>query len=215
VFLFLDKKGCVGENRRHNMSTFETSTHDGVRYATNGKANAGLTLGIIGTSLAGLLATGMNGGNGILPVFGGGNANEKLATLQSRIAELESQRYTDAVGMSLYREIVGVAKDEDEKLRTVQADLLAVVANISKDAALNKQASDYQFALTNQKIDYEFALSNQRAECCCEKLNTKIDYTNQINELAQAAMLSYVNSNFIPGQLKLPITSICPQPTVG
>jgi acetylglutamate kinase len=197
------------------MSTFETGAHEGTRFATNGKANAGLTLGIIGTSLAGLLATGMGGGNGVLPIFGGGaNCNEKMSTLQSRIAELESQRYTDAVGMSLYREIVGVAKSEDEKIRSVQADLLEAIASISKDTALNKQASDYQFALTNQKIDYEFALSNQKSECCCERLNTKIDYTNQINELSQAALLSYVNSNFIPGTLKLPITSICPQPTV-
>lgn len=197
------------------MSTFETGTHDGVRYATNGKANAGLTLGIIGTSLAGLMATGgMGNGNGVLPFFGNGNCNEKIATLQSRIAELESQRYTDAVGMSLYREIVGVAKNEDEKLRTVQADLLAAVANIGKEAALNKQASDYQFALTNQKIDYEFALTNQKSECCCDKLNSKIDFSNQINELSQAALLSYIQSTYIPGTLKLPITSICPQPTV-
>jgi hypothetical protein len=196
------------------MSSFETSAHEGTRFATNGKANAGLTLGIIGTSLAGILAAnGMNGG-GILPALGGGNCNEKISSLQSRIAELESQRYTDSVGMALYREVVGVAKAEDEKLRTVQADLLAAIANISKDTALNKQASDYQFALTNQKIDYEFALSNQRAECCCEKLNSKIDYSNQINELSQAALLSYIQSTYIPGTLKLPVTSICPQPSV-
>jgi hypothetical protein len=197
------------------MSTFENEFHEGTRFATNGKANAGLTLGIIGTSLAGLLATGgIGGGNGILGGLGGNNCNEKISTLQSRIAELESQKYTDAVGMSLYREIVGVAKSEDEKLRTVQADLIEAIAEISKSAALNKQASDYQFALTNQKIDYEFALSNQKSECCCNNLNTKIDYSNQINELSQAALLSYVQSTYIPGTLKLPITSICPQPSV-
>lgn len=197
------------------MSTFENEFHEGTRFATNGKANAGLTLGIIGTSLAGLLATGgIGGGNGILGGLGGNNCNEKISTLQSRIAELESQKYTDAVGMSLYREIVGVAKSEDEKLRTVQADLIEAIAEISKSSALNKQASDYQFALTNQKIDYEFALSNQKSECCCNNLNTKIDYSNQINELSQAALLSYVQSTYIPGTLKLPITSICPQPSV-
>jgi hypothetical protein len=43
-----------------------------MEYATNGKANAGLTTGIIGTSLAGLLwanGAGSNGGNGILGGF--------------------------------------------------------------------------------------------------------------------------------------------------
>ena len=48
-------------------------------YASNAKANAGLTLGIIGTSLAGLTILGnmSNGGGGGLlgNLFGGGNGN--------------------------------------------------------------------------------------------------------------------------------------------
>ena len=53
-----------------------------MEYASNGKANAGLTLGIIGTSLAGLLwANGTGKGNG-LNIFGNGNAvnEQKLIT---------------------------------------------------------------------------------------------------------------------------------------
>jgi hypothetical protein len=193
--------------------SFENTEH--VRYATNGKANAGLTLGIIGTSLAGLMAANGNGGglfNGIL----GGNKNypERISFLESRVAELESMRYTDQVGIDLYKEIVAVAKEEDAKLGAVTGDLVATIANISKEAALNKQASDYQFALLNQKIDYENALADQKATCCCEKLNARIDCETQLAALSDASILAYVQSTYIPGTLKFPITAICPQPSV-
>ena len=46
---------------------------EGKQYASNAKANAGLTTGIIGTSLAGLLTLGaMNGGKGLLGGLLGG-----------------------------------------------------------------------------------------------------------------------------------------------
>ena len=38
-------------------------------------------------------------------------------------------------------------------------------------------------------------------------------FERQLRELADASIISYINSNFLPGTLKLPITSICPQPT--
>jgi hypothetical protein len=51
----------------------ENNTH----YASNAKANAGLTLGIIGTSLAGLMGLGgMNSNGGILGGLFGGNGNK-------------------------------------------------------------------------------------------------------------------------------------------
>jgi hypothetical protein len=190
------------------------------RYATNGKGNAGLTLGIIGTSLAGLLATGGmgggNGGGGLLGgLFGNGGCQNRVAQLESRIAELESMRYTDYVGMDLYKNVIATAKEEDAKIAAVANSLTEAVIAFNRDIALNKQASDYQFALMNQKIDYEKEIADNKLACCCEKVNAKIDCSNQLNALADSSILSYVNATFIPGTLKLPITSICPQPTTA
>jgi hypothetical protein len=67
--------------------------------------------------------------------------------------------------------------------------------------------------MMNQMFTYEKELLNNKIDCCCDKANAKIDCSNQLNALADASILSYVNSTFIPGQLKLPISSICPQPT--
>ena len=183
-----------------------------MEYASNGKANAGLTLGIIGTSLAGLLAAGaMNGGNGNGGLFGGilGNngtsrAEEEqstIAALESRVAELKAMRYTDQVGIDLYKNIVAVAKEEDEKIAGNLKDVMSYIVELSKDVALNRQANIYEQAILNNKID-----------CCCEKMNIVSAYENKLRDLADASIISYVNSTFLPGTLKLPITSICPQP---
>ena len=175
---------------------------DGEITGSSGVAKAGLTLGIIGTALAsGVMGNGgLNVGGGLL---GGGCANT-IAALESTVAELKAMRYTDYVGMDLYKNIVQTAKEEDAKIGAVQKELLQYVIELDKQTALNKQASDYQFMIMNNKID-----------CCCDKANMTAEFNQKINALADASILSYVNSTFIPGTLKLPITSICPQPATA
>ena len=177
-----------------------------MEYASNGKANAGLTTGIIGTSLAGLLwANGANGGNGLLGgLFGGGNNRVyaqtyegKISQLESEIAFLRGENYTDKVASEVYKAL-------DERIRTNMEKVYGFVIDLDKRTALNAQGLAYENQLTNQKID-----------CCCDKANMRIDFNRQLGELADASIISYVNSTFLPGTLKLPITSICPQPTTA
>lgn len=170
-----------------------------MEYASNGKANAGLALGIIGTSLAGLLWANGNGRNGGLNLFG--NNGNTVDELGSQVAELRAMRYTDQVGIDLYKNIIAQSNAADAKISTNMKEVMSYIVELSKEVALNKQSAYYEGIITNNKID-----------CCCEKVNSAIDYNHQLNELADASILSYVNSTFLPGQLRLPITSICPQP---
>ena len=78
------------------------------------------------------------------------------------------------------------------------------VIELDKRTALNAQGLAYENQLTNAKID-----------CCCDKANMQIAFNKQLSELADASIISYINSNFLPGTLKLPITSICPQPATS
>lgn len=189
---------------------------------SSGVAKAGLTLGIIGTSLAGLLAAnngGLNLGNwgGLF----GNNVTEaeqsKIAELESKIAELKSMRYTDYVGMDLYKNIVATAKEEDAKINAVQDKLFGFVIDLDKRTALNEQAQrlnreydtmarDYQFALMDCKVN---RLSD-KLDCCCEKQTMISNFNQQLNELADASIVSYINSSFIPGTLRVPAGAICP-----
>lgn len=175
-----------------------------MEYASNGKANAGLTTGIIGTSLAGLLwANGANGGGngGLLGGLFGGNGNRyaqtyegKIGQLESEIAFLRSENYADKVANEVYRSL-------DARIRENMKEVYGFVIDLDKRTALNAQGLAYENQITNNKID-----------CCCDKMNIKFEYENRLRDLADASIISYVNSTFLPGTLKLPITSICPQP---
>lgn len=177
-----------------------------MEYATNGKANAGLTTGIIGTSLAGLLwanGAGSNGGNGI---FGGlfgnrGNYTQsyegKIGQLESEIAFLRGENYSDKVANEVYKAL-------ETKIDTNLEKLYGFVIDLDKRTALNAQGLMYENQLTNNKID-----------CCCDKMNIKFEYENRLRDIADANIINYVNGTFVPGKLVMPITAICPEPAVA
>ena len=180
----------------------------------SGVAKAGLTLGIIGTSLAGLLAANNGGGFGLGNwggLFGGNNnvaeaEQSRIAELESKIAELKAMRYTDLVGIDLYKNIVAVAKEEDAKINSVQEKLFGYVIDLDKRTALNEQAQRLNREYDTMSRDYQFALMDSKVnrlhdqlECCCEKQTMVSNFNQQINELADASIISYINSNFIPG----------------
>lgn len=172
-----------------------------MEYASNGKANAGLTLGIIGTSLAGLLwANGANGlGNGL---FGGRNVSGtgcytqsyegKIGQLESEIAFLRSENYADKVAKEVYTSL-------DNRIRENMEKVYNYVIDLDKRTALNAQGLFYENKITNNRID-----------CCCEKNDIKFAYENRIRDLADDNIICYVNANFVPGKLVMPLTSICP-----
>jgi hypothetical protein len=197
--------------------------HDGRITGSSGVAKAGLTLGIIGTGLAALGNGGFgNGcGNGLLGgLFGGNNCRaeaqqNEIANLESQIAELKSMRYTDYVGIDLYKNIVATQKEEDEKISNLQGTLFAYIIDIDKRTALNDQAAKLNREFDTAARDYMFTILNNKIDCCCEKASMQAAFDRQLTELSDASIVSYVNSTFIPGTLKLPITSICPQPATA
>lgn len=195
--------------------------NDGKITGSSNVAKAGLTLGIIGTALGLGVNSCWNGGrfglfnNG----YNGWNRGEveqsEIAALGSRIAKLESMRYTDAVGIDLYREIISTSKEDDAKISALQNQLFGYVFDLDKRTALNAQAAELNRQFDNASRDYMFTILNNKIDCCCEKAAMQADFDRQTACMTSASILSYVNSTFVPGTLKLPITSICPQPTTS
>ena len=166
-----------------------------MEYASNGKANAGLTTGIIGTSLAGLLTLGGMGGIGNIfgrPAGYVQTPEGKIGQLESEIAFLRSENYADRVSNEVYKAL-------DSKISANLEKLYGFVIDLDKRTALNAQGLMYENQITNNRID-----------CCEEKVNTKFYYENKLRDLADANIISYVNATFVPGKLVMPLTSICP-----
>lgn len=189
--------------------------HDGRITGSSGVAKAGLTLGIIGTALGAFNNNGNGWFNGL---FGGNNNNRaeaeqsKIAKLQADIAQLESARYTDYVGIDLYKNLIAEVRDEDKKISDLQGTLFAYLVDLDKRTALNAQATELNRQFDTASRDYMFTILNNKIDCCCEKAAMQAHFDRQAGEMADASIVSYVNSTFLPGTLKLPITSICPEP---
>lgn len=171
-------------------------------YASKGVAGTALGIGIGALGL-----TVLNGGLGnLLGGIGMGGVNRnayvqtpenKISQLESEIAYLQAENYADKVANDVYKAL-------DAKISSNLEKVYGFVIDLDKRTALNTQGLMYENQITNNKID-----------CCCDKMNIKFDYENRLRDLADASIISYVNSNFVPGKLVVPITSICPTPAVA
>lgn len=173
--------------------------NDGKITGSSGVAKAGLTLGIIGTGLAAL-----GGGNGLFGGLFGNNQGtfdivEKYAGMQSTIDQLKAQQYSDANVFELYKDIVAASEASDAKIGAVQTQLYNAVLDLDKRTALNEQAARLNREYDATVRDYMMTIVNNKIDCCCDKMTMKADYEKQISELADASIISYVNSNFLPG----------------
>ncbi len=118
-------------------------------------AKAGLTTGIIGTSLAGLLALGNNGnGNGLLGGLLGcnNNGNQAVAAaycdqLQAKIAELQAEKYADKVGIEVYK----AAAERDNRINLRFEELAREIADSRvREATLRGEINTNQAVVQGQ-----------------------------------------------------------------
>ena len=142
-------------------------------YASNAKANTGVTLGSValGTSVLNSLTS----GNGILGgILGGGNAAAINAAKDAEIAQLKAERYCDNVTDSKFERLMttwikpiadSVAKNEVEK-----AQLKGEIDVLKKDVEI----------------------AELKAQCCCEKNKIAIDGINAV--LAQITKVTVVTA---------------------
>lgn len=97
-------------------------------YASKGVAGSGLGLGIAGTAL-GLLNA--NGGNGLLGGLFGGNCCHAAGQtytdgLQAKIAELQAEKYSNAVSIEVYK----AAVERDAKVSARFEELAREIADM-------------------------------------------------------------------------------------
>lgn len=153
--------------------------HDEHKYASNGKANAALTTGIIGTSGFGLTLL-----NGLTGILGNGNnarpmcsedhlINRYEASQSARIAELETEVklrdaniYTDQKMLDLYKYFDGENKALRADFCEAKAQQGVVNANLMAGVdVLNSQITDTRAILAG--ITRTAVPSNVICNMCC------------------------------------------------
>ena len=120
-------------------------------FASNGKGNAALTTGIIGTSLGGLLAL----GNGMLNGLGRNSycnedhfvtryeaqKNAEIATLQMENSILKSDKYTDEKSIEMYKYVDGRFREFEQ---AIAQQAVYNATNTSTIACLQNQVACLQ-----------------------------------------------------------------------
>lgn len=170
-------------------------TEESKNHKSSKTAKAGLTLGIIGTSLASAIALGAaNSGNGECCCDGNGGRN-MLGGLLGNIFGTNNGGASCCCLKSLAQEqrvIDGERAITEVAIGRQIAPLAAAVCELQRETAVNRTISDknevitgLMFRLADQKSDNLF----ERAMCCCEK-NT-IGLQNAYNQLAAQAQCNY------------------------
>ena len=113
-------------------------------FASKGVAGTGLGLGIAGTALALL----NNGGSGILGNLLGGNNNAYIDTLNSKIAELQAEKYSDKVGIEVYK----AARQSDAAINTRFEAIASEIADMRVREAQTAGKIDMVAATATQGI---------------------------------------------------------------
>ena len=178
-------------------------------FESSGVAKAGLTTGIIGTSLAGLMALGGNGG-GLLGggLFGNNNAQMAamgvLAEKDAKIAELTAQKYSDNQDAALYQ----ATRSENEKLEN---RLMDYIKPLSQESASNRE----RVAVLEAQQAKNGEIADLREKLVRAELGAKIDSVAQtcgcgIAQLNNAVAGSNNTLNQITHTV-IPRTAICPE----
>lgn len=174
-------------------------TYNEKEYASKGVAGAGLGLGIAGTAL-GLLN---NNGNGLLGgIFGNGGwnngvaamasqaagcaVNDKFSTLESEIARLRAEKYSDNSDIAVYKQTHEENNDLRDRLLgnwiKPLADEAAAnkvkIATLEADIVKNKEIAELQMKLAEERNRTEHAhiqgaigLMDQRLHCVEKKVD--------------------------------------------
>lgn len=163
----------------------QIKTSDGERnVASAGVGGTALGLGIAGT--VGLLNQLSGNGNGFLGGLFGGNAvgqdTRVIAALESELAKEKAERYADHIGIATFKEAKSMSDKNDEKIQSNYVELAKAVAHLDKKVAVERQATQDNFAFLNHRIDEKY----REIKC-------------------------YVDGTFVPGKLVMPLASICPE----
>lgn len=150
-------------------------------FASKGVAGTGLGLGIAGLSVA-LLNGGLGGLGGIL---GGGNANAYVDTLNSKIAELQAEKYADKTGIEVYK----AARESDAKTNARFEEVARTIADMRVREAQTAGKIDLVAATANQGI-----ATNSAAIACLQ------------NTVAGITKVVVPNSSCCPGWGAVTIT---------
>lgn len=154
-------------------------------YASRGVGTAGLTTGIIGTSLAGIMA--LNNGGLLGGLFGGNQAAQManaaglgvLAEKDSEIARLKAEKYADLNGIEVYKQLKTEMTEQRDALLGNWIKPLAdeaaankvTIATIQAEQKAEAEKNLLREQLVKAEIEKQSLLAAQGIQCVQSQIN--------------------------------------------
>ena len=183
------------------------------RRHSSGVARAGLTTGIIGTALSTL---GILGGGAGLLAGAGRSSNVETVVVPVPM--------NNGLGFSAYSNSDNCGCSENHLVNRYELELTQKLAEKDSQIAMRdantyndqKMLEMYKYmdgrfqefekalcdqAVTNQATKDSFQLVQQEQQCCCDKLDARIDNERRERRCADNSIVTYANATFYPKQV--------------
>lgn len=181
---------------------------------SSGVAKAGLTTGIIGTSLAtlGILGGGAgalagltgnrSGETVVVPMNMGGCWNNGYGYNNGCGCGCSEDHFVNRYELSLQQQIA--EKDSQIALRDANTYMDQKTLELYKyfDGEIKDVRAELsRQAVINQKTEDSFVLAKQDLDCCCKRLQDAICDERQARRCADNQIINYTNATFYPKQV--------------
>lgn len=176
---------------------------------SSGVAKAGLTTGIIGTSLGtlGLLGAGANGLGNLL---GGTRTSSGVMDGYIMGMAMANQGCHSTCGCSEDHLVTRYEAQKDAEIAKLKSDIALRDADTYTDQKILElyqyidgrlrgvEGQLAQQAVLNQATNDKFQLAEQKQQCCCDRLETAIKAERDARCCGLNSLVDYVNTTFYP-----------------
>lgn len=181
-----------------------------LNYATNGKANAALTTGIIGTALGAL-----NSGGGILGMLGGVRPAVNAGTVPIAVVNetgrgcCSEDQFITRYELNQQKEIIALEakiSEKDSQIALRDANTYSDQKSIELYRYIDGQLKEINAnlagqAVRNQATQDSINLLQERMDCCKRELSDQICQERNCRKCADNTIVNYVNQTFYPKQV--------------
>lgn len=190
------------------------------RYASNGKGNAGVALGTVGTALGGLAALGALG-NGAINAWGAGRNNQPVVVMgrdgYPAGGCCSEDHYVNRYELELQQKIA----EKDSQIALRDANTYNDQKNLEMYKYFDGRFREFEQAfaaqaVNNQKTADDVLRVQANLDCCCKELRNQICNEKKERRCNDNLIVTYSNATFYPKLIAgiTPSTAApTPQPT--
>lgn len=161
--------------------------------------------------------------------------NREAATLREQVAKLEAQKYADGVGIQVYKEALAASNKSDDRINALLKEASQELVVTRERLARSEEQFKCLTAKVSEntgkinKLEDEACASRVReaqtlkdVECLAASVHQKIDALRNETSAAIALegerrvngdnnIMCHVKACYVPGQLVMPLSSLCPE----